>query len=135
VTFNVKRRDVSMNRLLAAILLAVLAGCNYVPQMVTPYRMEIQQGNFLTQDMLSQLKPGMTKEQVRFLLGTPLVVDPFHADRWDYVFTRVRENNRNPEQRKITVFFDKAGTLERISGDVVVSGAAKPAATAQQETK
>src|SRR4051812_47996315 len=127
-----------MNRLLAGILLAALAGCNYVPQMVTPYRMEIQQGNFLTQDLVSQLKPGMTKDQVRFLLGTPLLVDPFHTDRWDYVFTRVRENNRNPEQRRITVHFDKSGTLERMSGDVVVAGNSpsdKPAAAAPQEAK
>lgn len=109
-----------MNRLLAAILLAVLAGCS-VPQMVTPYRMEIQQGNFVSQAMVAQLRPGMTREQVRFVLGTPLLVDPFRANRWDYVFSRTPERSRELEQRRITVFFDKDGLLERVSGDVVAS--------------
>ena len=108
-----------INRLFAAILLAALAGCNYMPQVVTPYRMEIQQGNFITQQMVSQLKPGMTRDQVRFVLGTPLLVDPFHSDRWDYVFSRSSENRREFEQRHVTVFFDKSGVLERIAGDVV----------------
>jgi outer membrane protein assembly factor BamE len=107
-----------MNRILAAAALAAIAGCNYMPQ-VTPYRMEIQQGNFVTQEMVAQLKPGMTRDQVRFILGTPLVVDPFHAERWDYVFARTRENSKQYEQRRITVYFDGAGTLLRIEGDVV----------------
>ena len=51
------------------------------------YRIEIQQGNYITQEMVAQLKNGMTREQVRYVLGTPLVTDIFHADRWDYVFT------------------------------------------------
>ncbi len=119
-----------MNRLLAATLLATLAGCS-VPQMVTPYRMEIQQGNFISQTMVAQLKPGMTREQVRFILGTPLLVDPFHSNRWDYVFSRTPENSREHEQRRITVFFDKDGLLERVSGDVVTANAeARPAAGA-----
>lgn len=130
-----------MNRLLAAILLAAPAGCS-VPQMVTPYRMEIQQGNFISQSMVAQLKPGMTREQVRFVLGTPLLVDPFRANRWDYVFSRTPENSRELEQRRITVFFDKEGLLERVAGDVVAANAeakpaAKPAAvtTAKPEAK
>lgn len=109
-----------MNRYLAATLVLLTSGCNYLPQ-VTPYRMEIQQGNFVTQDMLAQLKPGMTKEQVRFVLGTPLLVDPFHAERWDYVFSRTKENSQQLEQRRITVYFDESGALLRVSGDVVSS--------------
>lgn len=126
-----------MNRLLAAILLAALAGCS-VPQMVTPYRMEIQQGNFVSQSMVAQLKPGMTREQVRFVLGTPLLVDPFRANRWDYVFSRTPEKSTEVEQRRITVFFDKDGLLERVSGDVVpsnaqaMSGAPQAGATASK---
>jgi outer membrane protein assembly factor BamE len=122
-----------MNRFLAvdaAVVMAAavaLAGCNYVPQ-ITPYRMEIQQGNFLTQEMAAQLKPGMTKDQVRFVLGTPLLIDPFHANRWDYVFSRMRENSRELEQRRITVYFDNGGTLQRVEGDVVAAAAAKPSA-------
>ena len=61
---------------------------------VTPYRIEIQQGNYVSQDMVAQLKPGMTKEQVRFVLGTPLVTDIFHADRWDYVYWRETPRRR-----------------------------------------
>jgi len=96
--------------------------------MVTPYRMEIQQGNFISQAMVANLKPGMTREQVRFVLGTPLLVDPFHTNRWDYVFSRMPENSRELEQRRITVFFDKEGLLERVTGDVVANAEAKPAA-------
>ena len=104
-------------------LLSLLAGaCSYVPRIpgVTPYRMEIQQGNFVTQDMVSQLKPGMSKEQVRFILGTPMVNDIFHPDRWDYVFWRETSKGTR-EQRKLTVLFDK-GQLARLDGDVVTSG-------------
>ena len=111
----------------AAVLLLLAAGCNYMPQ-VTPYRMEIQQGNFVTQQMVAQLKPGMTKDQVKFVLGSPLLVDPFHSDRWDYVFLRTAENSRQQEQRRITVFFDANGALQRVAGDVVAEaqGAAGP---------
>ena len=93
---------------------------------VGPYRMEIQQGNFVTQEMMSRLKAGMTKDQVRFILGTPLVADIFHADRWDYVFARKRVNSNDLEQRHIVILFEE-GRLKRIEGDVVAAGAA-PAA-------
>ena len=74
----------------ALMVIALAAGCSYMPRIpgVKPYRIEIQQGNFISQDMVAQLKPGMSKEQVRLALGTPLLNDIFHADRWDYVFWR-----------------------------------------------
>jgi hypothetical protein len=56
------------------------------PTMLSPYRIDVRQGNFVTQDMVAQLKPGLSREQVRFILGSPLVADMFHADRWDYVY-------------------------------------------------
>jgi len=115
-----------MIRLMATASLVVIAGCNIMPQ-VTPYRMEIQQGNFVTQEMVGQLKPGMTKDQVRFVLGTPLIVDPFHSERWDYVFSRTPENSTQYEQRRITVFFDGSGALQRMEGDVVSSAASSAA--------
>ena len=99
--------------LLAA--LAALAACG-VPRLVTPYRMEIQQGNYVSQDMVSQLKPGMTREQVRFVMGTPLVADIFHADRWDYVYYRDVQG-RGREARKIALLFEN-GRLARVVGDV-----------------
>jgi outer membrane protein assembly factor BamE len=101
---------------------ALAAGCGYVPRIpgITPYRMEIQQGNYVSQEMVSQLKPGMTKEQVRFILGTPMVTDIFHSDRWDYVYWRETSQGIR-EQRKLAVLFEK-GELARLDGDVVPSG-------------
>jgi outer membrane protein assembly factor BamE len=113
-------------RLLAVVVLATgAAACTAVPRIpgITPYRMEIQQGNFVSQDMVSQLKPGMSKEQVRFILGTPLVTDIFHAERWDYVYWRETSDGRR-EQRKLIVHFDK-GQLARIDGDVVSATAGR----------
>lgn len=108
----------------------LLAACS-VPQLITPYRMDIQQGNYLSQEMVSQLRPGMTREQVRFVLGTPLLTDIFHADRWDYVYYRdVLGGVR--EQRKLAVIFQD-GKLARVEGDVVPAPAAQ--GTAAPESK
>ena len=107
----------------AAALLAatLLPGCKTadLPSVpgVTPYRMVIQQGNFISQEMVAQLKPGMTKEQVRFVLGTPLVTDIFHADRWDYVFYRDVQGGKR-EQRNLSVIFEK-DKLARVIGDLM----------------
>lgn len=97
-----------------------LAGCQSVPELVQPYRMEIQQGNFVTQEMVSRLKPGMSKEQVRFVLGTPLLVDIFHPERWDYVYYRDARRGTK-EQRRLAVFFED-GRLARLDGDIVAAG-------------
>jgi len=105
----------------ALLLAALLPACKSidVPKLpgVTPYRMVIQQGNFISQEMVSQLKPGMTKEQVRFVLGTPLVTDIFHADRWDYVFYREMPNGKR-DQRNLSVIFEK-DRLARVIGDLM----------------
>jgi outer membrane protein assembly factor BamE len=98
-------------------VLATLSACGGNP--LAPYRMEIQQGNYITQETVSQLKPGMTKEQVRFVLGTPLINDIFHENRWDYVYMRTRNRNSPLEERRLTVFFDAKGILDRLEGDVV----------------
>lgn len=110
----------SVSRVPIALLLAanLLAGC---ANPLAPYRMEIQQGNYVTQEMVAQLKPGMTKDQVRFALGTPLINDVFHEDRWDYVFMRKRNRQSPLEQRLLTVFFDGSGRLARIEGDIVAA--------------
>ena len=102
---------------------ALVASCGYVPTIpgVTPYRIEIQQGNFISQEMVAPLKPGMSKEQVRLVLGTPLLTDIFHADRWDYIYWREKAGEKR-EQRKLTVFFED-GKLTRLDGDVVAAGA------------
>jgi len=96
-----------------------LAACG-VPSIpgITPYRMEIQQGNFVTQDMVARLQPGMSREQVRLILGTPLLTDIFHADRWDYVYWREPVGGGSREQRRLAVFFS-GDKLARLDGDVV----------------
>ena len=104
---------------LAAPLLT--AACGFF----TPYRMEIQQGNYVNQEMVAQLKPGLTRDQVRFVMGTPLVSDIFHEERWDYVYVRQRANSSEVEQRRIAVFFEE-GKLKRIEGDVVAAASGKP---------
>ncbi|HEX9172345.1 MAG TPA: outer membrane protein assembly factor BamE [Telluria sp.] len=80
----------------------------------SPYRPDIQQGNFVSQEMLTQLKVGQTREQVRFLLGTPLLTDIFHADRWDYPFYLARGNGELTTSR-VTVYF-KDDVVQRFDG-------------------
>ena len=80
----------------------------------SPYRPDIQQGNFVSQEMLNQLKAGQTRDQVRFLLGSPLLLDAFHADRWDYPFYLARANGELTTSR-VTVFF-KDDVVERFEG-------------------
>jgi len=108
------------------LLTLLLAGCSGVPTIpgIGPYKIDIQQGNYVTQEMVAKLKPGMTRSQVRFLLGTPLVVDVFHADRWDYVYV-YQKGGAVTEHRKMTVFFE-GDKLARVEGDVKpANGSAK----------
>ena len=90
---------------------------------LTPYRIDIQQGNFVSREMVAQLKEsmqhkeGVTREQVRFVLGTPLLTDIFHADRWDYVF-RVKKGTGEVIASRVTVFF-KNNRLVNIEGDTL----------------
>ena len=81
----------------------------------SPYRPDIQQGNFVSEEMLAQLKVGMTKDQVRFIFGTALLTDPFHANRWDYAFRLARGNGEITTSRVI-VFFDKDGKVDHWEG-------------------
>lgn len=121
------------------IVALLVAGCSMptLPTLswFTPYKMDIQQGNVVTQEMIAKVEPGMTRSQVRFALGTPLVVDPFRTDRWDYVYL-YQKGGVITEQRRIAVIF-KDDRLVRIDGDVVPSAAkaGKPAAPAQPEKK
>jgi len=78
------------------------------------YKMNIQQGNYLVPDSVSQLKEGMTRSQVRFLLGTPMVPDAFDESRWDYYYFFNSQKNKKPLKRRLTVFFadDKVARYE-----------------------
>ncbi|MGC3980096.1 MAG: outer membrane protein assembly factor BamE [Steroidobacteraceae bacterium] len=77
------------------------------------YRVPIQQGNFLETKDVDQVAVGMTQAQVRYVLGTPMIVDPFTKDRWDYVYYLKKGQMRTPEQRHFTVFFEN-GAVSRI---------------------
>lgn len=114
-------------KILLMIMALALAGCSNTPMLpLKPYRIDIQQGNFVTQDMVAKLKPGMTRSQVRFALGTPLIVDPFRNDRWDY-FYMMHKAGELTEQRAVTVIF-RGDELLRIEGDVTAAAPVQPAA-------
>ncbi len=108
-----------ISRLLGvAVLSLALGGCSWVPRPINEYKIDVQQGNVLTQEMVSQLKPGLTKDQVRFLLGTPVLMDMFHANRWDYVYRLKKGSTGEVEMRKFSTFFDASDRLVRVGGDV-----------------
>ena len=118
------------NVFLPVLLATLLSGCFSV------YKLEVQQGNVVTQEMIDKLKPGMTPSQVRYVLGTPLVTDPFHPDRWDYYYYLRRSKDKTGESRHLTVIF-KNNVLAQITGDTHIKSAepaadksgAKPGAT------
>ena len=122
-----------MRTYLSAAILAssLLAGCSFdsIVGVVDPYRIDVRQGNYVDQEMVSQLKRGMSRDQVRFVLGSPLVVDMFRKDRWDYVY-RFKPGSGAAEQRAISVFFVD-DLLHHVEGDVVGEGGA-PAAAAER---
>jgi len=109
-----------------AVLLACLALSSCF---LRPYSIDVQQGNYVDQEMISQLKPGMTRAQVRFVLGTPLITDPFNPNRWDYLFVD-RKAGRLKEVRRLVVYFD-GDRLTRALTDVAVSATASQQAAQQ----
>ncbi|WP_310567576.1 outer membrane protein assembly factor BamE [Hydrogenophaga sp.] len=92
-----------------------------VTSIVTPYKIDIQQGNVVTSEQAQALKTGMPRAQVRDILGSPLMTSVFHADRWDYVFTFQRQG-QPLQQRKLALFF-KGDALERVESDALPSEA------------
>ncbi len=93
-----------------------MSGCAKVPRLGV-YKLDIQQGNIVTEEMLARLEPGMDKRKVRFILGTPLVADTFNTNRWDYLYT-FKQAGQSREQRHIVVIFE-GESLNRVEGDVV----------------
>ena len=108
--------------LLLLLIVALNTAC------LSVYRPDLQQGNAVTPEMVEKLKVGMTRNQVRFVLGTPLIADVFHPDRWDYYFFLKQSGDRTAEQRILTVYFEN-DVLVRFVGDVVPR-AAQPAGAA-----
>ncbi|OGT23117.1 MAG: cell envelope protein SmpA [Gallionellales bacterium RIFOXYB12_FULL_54_9] len=99
------------------LLSLLLASCGNIsiPDVVpvpTPYKMDIRQGNFVTAEMREKIKLGMSKSQVKYVLGTPMVSDVFHANRWDYVY-RLEQRAKLVEQQRLTLYFEN-DTLTKI---------------------
>ena len=92
--------------------LAALAGCSF-PGV---YKIDIQQGNVVTQDMIDQLRPGMTRRQVRFIMGNPLITDTFHANRWDYLYS-LQPGGTARQQERVSLVFNDADQLVGLAGD------------------
>jgi outer membrane protein assembly factor BamE len=111
------RRPTPALSALALALALPLAGCESLQRtdslfgFITPYRIDIVQGNAVTREQVALLKPGLSRLQARDIMGTPLIADPFHANRWDYIFT-LRRPGAEPQRRSVVVLFD---------GDVVKS--------------
>ncbi len=124
-----------LSRLLlpSLVFLAACSGSPEVTSYLSPYRIDVRQGNYVTQEMVARLKPGMSKDQVRFALGTPLVTDLFHADRWDYIY-RFKPGRGELQSRRLVVHFEN-DKLVRVGGDVVAAtpeSAAPPDAPASR---
>ena len=101
-----------------ALLVTAISGCSSVPRIINEYKIDVQQGNILTQEMVSQLRPGLTRDQVRFILGTPVLMDMFHANRWDYVYRLQKGSTGEVEMRQFSTYFDAGDRLVRVGGDV-----------------
>ena len=117
---------------LAIASFLVLSGCNNIGSMDFPgvYKISIPQGNIITQEMVDQLRPGMTKRQVIFVMGTPLVRDPYHQDRWDYVYN-FQPGGGERGQERLSVLFEN-DQLVSLSCDFEPTPAETAAATAPQ---
>jgi outer membrane protein assembly factor BamE len=103
---------------LALLFAPLLTGCGLPRALgIAPYKIEVQQGNFISQEMTAQLKEGMSKDQVRQIMGTPLLIDIFHAERWDYVYSRQTSDGKR-EKRRMAIFFQD-GKLARVDGDAM----------------
>lgn len=114
-----------MSRVLAILALAAALvtaqGCMLRHFTLKPYRLDIQQGNFLNEEDLEQIKPGMTRTQVRFLLGTPIVTDAFNDNRWDYVYYYKPGRGGETFMRHFTVYFE-GDTAVRVVRDTDTPG-------------
>ena len=106
VELNLYRYVMKPRIIAIALLASLLQACIlYVP--------DVEQGNILTKDMIDKVKVGQSEQQVRFLLGSPLVQDVFHQDRWDYVYTMKKGRSKKVDQKRLTIIFDN-GVVTKI---------------------
>ena len=108
-------------RIFILVLSLLVTACSSSLPSIKPYKMPIQQGNLVTSKMMMQLKPGMTKTQVRFVMGTPLITDSFHKDQWDY-FYQMEKDSAIIEKRRVILMFEK-DLLAKVKGDVIPANA------------
>lgn len=108
-----------MRKFFIGVVSLVLVACGTAVPSVKPYKLDVQQGNVVTSKMLLQLRPGMSKSQVRYIMGTPLIQDSFHGNRWDY-FYQLREGGKVVEQRRVILDFENE-QLKSVRGDVIPS--------------
>lgn len=108
-----------------------LAGCSLAPRLL--YKIDVQQGNVLTDEMLEKLRPGMTRSQVRFVLGSPLIVDPFRNNRWDYAYIQ-RIRGGLIEQKRLTVYFEDDRLIRTEMQEIYSSGRKSPQTDAQPKS-
>jgi outer membrane protein assembly factor BamE len=94
------------------------------------YRINIQQGNFLDQAAVDQVKPGMTRSQVHYLLGTPMVADSFNKERWDYIYYLKKGRSEHVDSRRVTVYFE-ADKVARLDKPTAEEAAAQDASAAK----
>ena len=109
-----KWKLIPMRTLVAALAMTCLSACGFVG-FPGVYRIDVEQGNIVTQEMADQLKPGMSRRQVRFILGTPLVEDTFNENRWDYLYVK-RNGLEVLDEARLTVIFE-GDTLTEVRGD------------------
>lgn len=124
-------KSVAVYSLSLAVLLS-LSACS-TDKIPGVYRIDIQQGNEVTQDMINQLQPAMTKSQVAYVMGTPLLIDTFKPNRWDYLYS-YQPGGEEREQRRVTLYFDDNEKLSHIEGDThIVASRADLPTTERQE--
>jgi outer membrane protein assembly factor BamE len=110
-------------RLALILLVACLAACSWLPRV---HRVTVQQGNVISQEMIDKLKPGMTRRQVAFIMGEPILRNTFEPDRWDYVYS-VLVPNVGRQERHVSLYFQN-DALVSFSGDYVPSSVPTPGA-------
>ncbi len=125
--------DLQMKKLLIIITCFAslsLAACSSRPHLV--YKIDIQQGNVVTQEIVDRLEPGMSRAQVQFVMGSPMVVDTFHQERWDYIY-RFKPGYGEVEQDQVSLYFE-GDALARISGSIQPTEGGDSTAISRQTT-
>jgi outer membrane protein assembly factor BamE len=119
---TLKKSELVMQKL----LIIIMCSASFLLTSCAIYKIDVQQGNVVTQEMLNQLSIGMPMSKVRFIMGTPVIVDVFHQQRWDYIYSfQPSGKERDREQRRISLFFENSN-LVKIDGDIKPRQDAQP---------